>query len=253
MNVYTYLLEVIERKGTCFVVLIDPDKQSAEGACELAKNALLAGVDALLVGGSFLFTDNFHRTVETVKSSVTCPIILFPGVSAPHAQISPEADAILLLSLVSGRNAEYLIGEHVRSALWIDKCGLETIPTAYMLIESGKVTSAEYLSGTKSIPRDKGEIALVHTLAGQQLGMKMVYLEAGSGAQDSVPDAMITMVRRKVNIPVIVGGGIRDPGTARQKALAGAHVIVVGTAIEHGPDLNLLQQFAQAISLRHDA
>jgi len=222
MSVYRYLLDTIKQRGASFLVLIDPDKQPPEDAGKLARQAVLAGADAVLVGGSFLYTDWLHETLETVKSSVQCPVILFPGVSGPAAQISPAADAILLLSLVSGRNAEYLIGEHVRSALWIDRCGLETIPTAYMLIESGKITSAEFLSGAKPIPRDKGEIAMIHALAAQQLGMELVYLEAGSGAKDPVPDAMIAIVRSRVNIPIIVGGGIRDPETARRKVEAGA-------------------------------
>jgi phosphoglycerol geranylgeranyltransferase len=247
MSVYQYLLDTVQQKGACFLLLIDPDKQVPEDARNMAQKAVLAGADAVLVGGSFLYTDRFHQTLETVKSSVQCPVILFPGVSAPAAQISPGADAILLLSLVSGRNAQYLIGEHVRSALWIDRCGLETIPTAYMLIESGGITSAEFLSGARPIPRDKGEIAIIHALAAQQLGMKLVYLEAGSGAQEPVPDAMIAMVRRRINIPIIVGGGIRDPETTRRKVEAGAQMIVIGTAIEQHPDQSLLQGFAEAI------
>jgi phosphoglycerol geranylgeranyltransferase len=250
MSVYQYLLDTIQQKGAGFLLLIDPDKQPPEDAGELAQKAVFAGADALLVGGSFLYTDHFHQTLEAVKASVECPVILFPGISGPAAQISPGADAILLLSLVSGRNAQYLIGEHVRSALWIDRCGLETIPTAYMLIESGKITSAEFLSGAKPIPGDKGEIAMIHALAARQLGMKLVYLEAGSGAQNPVPDAMIAMVGGRVDIPIIVGGGIRHPETARRKVEAGAQMIVIGTAIEQQPDQSLLQGFAEAIHWR---
>jgi phosphoglycerol geranylgeranyltransferase len=252
MSVYHYLLDTVKQRGAVFLVLVDPDKQPPEDAGELAQKAVFAGADALLVGGSFLYTDRLHETLETVKSSVQCPGILLPGISGPAAQISPHADAILLLSLVSGRNAQYLIGEHVRSALWIDRCGLETIPTAYMLIESGRITSAEFLSGAKPIPRDKGEIAMIHALAAQQLGMKLVYLEAGSGAQNPVPDAMIATVRGRVNIPIIVGGGIRDPETARRKVEAGAEMIVIGTAIEQHPDQSLLRGFAEAIHWRQE-
>ncbi len=247
MNVYQYLLDTIKHKGAAFLVLIDPDKQPPEDAADVAQRAAVAGADALLVGGSFLYTDHFHQTLAAIKALAQCPVILFPGASGPAAQISPQADAILLLSLVSGRNAQYLIGEHVRSALWIDRCGLETIPTAYMLIESGGITSAEFLSGAKPIPRDKGEIAMIHALAAQQLGMKLVYLEAGSGAPNPVPDAMIAVVRSRVNVPIVVGGGIRDPETARRKVEAGAHTVVIGTAIEHHPDPSLLRAFAEAV------
>ena len=247
MNVYQYLLDTIKHKGAAFLVLLDPDKQPPEEAADVAQKAIVAGADALLVGGSFLYTDRFQQTLEVIKASASCPVILFPGVSGPTAQIFPQADAILLLSLVSGRNPEYLIGEHVRSALWIDRCGLETIPTAYMLVESGATTSAEFFSGTRPIPRDKAEIAVIHALAAQQLGMKLVYLEAGSGAPSPVPDAMIAAVSTRVSIPVVVGGGIRDPDTARQKVKAGAQVIVVGTAIEQRPEPELLRELAAAI------
>lgn len=252
MSVYQHLLDTIQQKGACFLLLIDPDKQPPEDAQDVAQKAVLGGADALLVGGSFLYTDHFHQTLEAVKASVECPVILFPGISGPAAQISPRADAILLLSLVSGRNAQYLIGEHVRSALWIDRCGLETIPTAYLLIESGGMTSAEFLSGTRPIPQDKREIAMIHALAAQQLGMKLVYLEAGSGAQNPVPDAMIAMVSSRVDIPIIVGGGIRDSETARRKVEAGAQVVVIGTAIEQHPDQSLLRRFAEAIHRHQD-
>jgi phosphoglycerol geranylgeranyltransferase len=252
MSVYQYLLDTIQQKGACFLVLIDPDKQPPEDAQDVAHKAVLGGADALLVGGSFLYTDHLHQTLEAVKSSVECPVILFPGISGPAAQISPHAGAILLLSLVSGRNAQYLIGEHVRSALWVDRCGLETIPTAYLLIESGGMTSAEFLSGTRPIPRGKGEIAMIHALAAQQLGMKLVYLEAGSGAENPVPDAVIAMVKSRVHIPIVVGGGIRHPETARCKVEAGAQMIVIGTAIEQHPDQSLLRGFAEAIHQHQD-
>ncbi|NOZ73585.1 MAG: geranylgeranylglyceryl/heptaprenylglyceryl phosphate synthase [Chloroflexi bacterium] len=249
MHAYQILLDTIEHKGAAFLVLLDPDKQPPHAAGEVAARAVLAGADALLIGGSFLYTDHFQETLAAIKASVSAPVLLFPGISAPSAQIFSQADAILLLSLVSGRNPEYLIGEHVRSALWIDRCGLETIPTAYMLIESGATTSAEFFSGTRPIPRDKAEIAMIHALAAQQLGMKLVYLEAGSGATNPVPEAMITAVSGRVSIPVAVGGGIRDPDTARRKVEAGARIIVVGTAIEQRPELSLLQELAMAVHI----
>ncbi len=236
--------------------LIDPDKQPCEDGTALAERAIAAGADALLVGGSFLYTDHLHHTLAAIRSSVRwsgiddIPVILFPGVSGPAAQISPNADAILLLSLVSGRNPEYLIGEHVRSALWIDRCKLKVVPTAYLLIESGGTTSAQFFSGAEPIPRDKSDIAMVHALAAQQLGMKAVYLEAGSGARKPVPDAMIAAVRGRVEIPVIVGGGIGDPETARQKVEAGAQMIVVGTAAERHPHPDFLRLLAEQVHWR---
>jgi phosphoglycerol geranylgeranyltransferase len=258
MRVYRHLLDRAERQGAALLVLIDPDKQPCEDGGALAERAIAAGADAVLVGGSFLYTDHLQRTLAAIRSSVQwsgmedTPVILFPGVSGPAAQISPSADAILLLSLVSGRNPEYLIGEHVRSALWIDRCELEVVPTAYLLIESGGTTSAQFFSGSEPIPRDKCEIAMVHALAAQQLGMKAVYLEAGSGARKPVPDAMIAAVRGRVDIPVIVGGGIGDPETARQKVEAGAQMIVVGTAVERHPHSDLLRALAEQIHWRQD-
>ena len=249
-SVYEQLLNAIERKGAAFLVLIDPDKQSGDDGAALARTAVTAGADAILVGGSFLFSDRFHRTVDGIRATAECPVVLFPGVSGPAVQISPAADAILLLSLVSGRNAEYLIGEQVRSALWIERYGLEPIPTAYMLIESGGITSAEFFSGATPIPRDKSEIAMVHALAAQQLGMKAVYLEAGSGASNQVPDAMIAAVRERVDIPILVGGGIRSPQAARRKVQAGARMVVVGTAVERSRDANLLRALAKEIHWR---
>jgi len=250
VSVYEYLLDAIAQKGAVFLALNDPDKQAGDDAVAFARHAAAAGADAILVGGSFLFTDQLHKTVATIRASVDCPLILFPGASGPAAQISPDFDAILLLSLVSGRNPEYLIGAQVRSALWIDRCNLESIPTAYLLIASDTITSAEFFSGVKPIPRDKPEIAMVHALAAQQLGMKAVYLEAGSGASNPVPDAMIAAVRERVSLPILVGGGIRDPQTARQKLEAGADMVVIGTVIERSLAPSTLRAFSDQIHWR---
>jgi phosphoglycerol geranylgeranyltransferase len=233
-------------------LLIDPDKQEPETAAETARAAASAGADGLLVGGSFLFSDSLHQTVRAIKAAVDCPVLLFPGVSGAAAQITAQADALLLLSLVSGRNAEYLIGEQVRSALHIDRCGLETIPTAYLLVESGGGSSAEFLSGTRPIPRDKAQIAMVHALAAQQLGMKLIYLEAGSGARRPVPETMIRQVSQGVRLPVLVGGGIRDADTARRKVDAGARAVVIGTAVEERRDPRFLRELAAAIHRAED-
>jgi phosphoglycerol geranylgeranyltransferase len=180
-----------------------------------------------------------------VKQATSKPVIIFPSSSS---SISAHADAILFLSLISGRNANLLIGEQVKSAPIIKDLGLETIPTAYMLIESGVLTSVSYMSNSLPIPRDKADIACAHALAGQYLGMKMVYLEAGSGAQYTVPLAMIEQVSSYIDIPIIIGGGIRDEEYAEDAARAGASFVVIGNALEDKPEL--VARFAGKIHQR---
>jgi len=160
-------------------------------------------------------------------------------------QLTSHADAILFMSLISGRNPNYLISEQVKAAPLIQKQGLEPIPTGYLLIDGGTQTSVSFISNTTPIPRDKCEIAWAHALAGQYLGMQLIYLEAGSGAKTPVPDLMISSVKKQVSVPIIVGGGIRSPETARQKVEAGADFIVTGNVIEKDP--SLMSAFAEAI------
>ena len=242
-SVLNYLRETITRYKAGYLVLIDPDQFSIADCVESAHQAEDAGTDALLLGGSFLTTD-LQPMAETLKRETRLPVILFPG-DAMH--LSSHADAILYLSLISGRNASFLIGEQVKAAPRIRQYGIEPIPTGYMLIDSGRQTSVGFMSGTTPLPRDKYDLAWSHALAAEYLGMRLVYLEAGSGAEHPVPDQMIAAVKEHVSIPILVGGGITSPEIAVQKVEAGADFIVTGTAIENCRSLTLMKQFADAV------
>ena len=241
--VLNYLRETITKYKAGYLVLIDPDQYSVSDCVESAHQAEDAGADALLLGGSFLTTD-LQPVAETLKKETGLPIILFPGDSM---HLSPHADAILYLSLISGRNANFLIGEQVKAAPRLRQYGIESISTGYMLIDSGRQTSVGFMSGTTPLPRDKFDLAWAHALAAEYLGMQLVYLEAGSGAEYPVPDRMIAAVKSHINIPVLVGGGITTPEIAAQKVEAGADFIVTGTAIENSRSQTLMKQFADAV------
>jgi len=242
-SVLSYLRKVITNVKAGYLVLIDPDQYSITDCVELAHQAEDAQTDAILLGGSFLTTD-LQPVAETLKRETRLPVILFPGDSM---HLSPHSDALLYLSLISGRNANFLIGEQVKAAPRLKLYGIEAIPTGYMLIDSGRQTSVGFMSGTTPLPRDKFDIAWAHALAAEYLGMQLIYLEAGSGAEFPVPDRMIAVVKEQISIPVIVGGGIGTPEIAAQKVEAGADFIVTGTAIEDGSTLSLMKQFADAI------
>lgn len=246
-GVYEYLSDVITCKGAAWMVLIDPDKLKDERLTCFIDLCSKAGVDGLLIGGSLITNGDLADTLRLVKSVTSLPSVLFPG---SVSQVIPDADAILYLSLVSGRNAEHLIGKHVLAAPLIKKYGIETIPTAYMLIESGTKTTVEYISGSSPLPRNKPEIAAATALASQYLGMKMIYLEAGSGAQLTVPDEMVRAVSGAVDIPVIVGGGIRSAENAASKVQNGAKVIVTGNFFEDEDNWKLLGEFSEAVHFK---
>jgi phosphoglycerol geranylgeranyltransferase len=239
-----YLLNVKDQKGAGYLVLIDPDKQDMESASKLAALSAEADVDAILVGSSFLMSDKFDPMVQSIKQASGLPVIISPGASN---HISRYADAILFLSLISGRNPEFLIGEHVKAAPMIKRYGIEAIPTGYMLIEGGICTSVQFISATMPIPRDKTDIAVAHAIAGELLGMKMIYLECGSGAIQSVPNEIISAIKEQINIPLIVGGGIVDPKEAGEKVRAGADFIVTGNVLEKSGNASLMREFASAI------
>ncbi|MGE5432201.1 MAG: geranylgeranylglyceryl/heptaprenylglyceryl phosphate synthase [Syntrophomonadaceae bacterium] len=247
MNIYNYLLNKISEKGAAYLILIDPDKISGDKLSEFAKRCECSGVDGFLVGGSLMMNGNLSHTISVIKENTTIPVVIFPG---GISQVSPNADAILFLSLVSGRNPEHLIGKQIMAAPVIKAYNLETIPTGYILVESGSVTTAEYISGSKPIPRKKPEIAVATALAAQYLGMKMIYLEGGSGAQLSVPNEMISMVSKNVNVPVIAGGGIRTAKDAREKVESGASIIVTGNYFEDDENWDKIKEFADAVHVK---
>lgn len=209
--------------------LLDPDRISAKQAGPLVRSLCEDGLSAILVGTSFMATSYFDKFVHAVKKACSIPVIIFPGGTN---QVSPKADAIFFLSLLSGRNPEYLIGEQARAAFLIREYELEPIPVGYILVDPGSYTSVEFVSQTRPIPRTKPEIAAAHALAGQYMGMKMIYLEAGSGGKMHVPLEMVRQARKTISIPLIVGGGIKDDTTARKMITAGADYIVIGSIIE---------------------
>ena len=247
MKIYNQLLNTIKEKGAAYLILLDPDKLPENKLTGFLKHCEKSGVDGFLVGGSLMVNGDFDSFIEKVKVNTNLPSIIFPG---SITQVSPYADAILFLSVVSGRNPEHLIGKHVLAAPSIKKSGIEPISTAYILIESGSTTTAIYMSGSLPIPRNKPEIAAATALASEYLGMKLIYLEAGSGADNSVPNEMVKAVSHQCSIPVIVGGGIRTPQTAREKVENGASIIVTGNYFEDENNWDLIRDFASAVHIK---
>jgi putative glycerol-1-phosphate prenyltransferase len=229
------LIEAAKAKGRILLaVLIDPDFGQDEARLErTVQNACMAKADLIFVGGSLLTSATFDRCVALVKQWSDRPVVLFPG---SPAQLSRHADAVLFLSLISGRNPELLIGHHVTAAPTIRALGIEAIPTGYMLIDGGRPTTVSYVSQTLPIPQDKPGIAAATAIAGELLGLRTVYMDTGSGAIRTVSPEMIAAVRKSVDLPIIIGGGIRDAATARALADAGADVLVVGTVFEEDPE-----------------
>lgn len=246
MQVYNYLLNAISSKGAAFLILIDPDK-SPENIEEFIHHCEYSGADGFLAGSSLMLNNDFDNFLRRIKLSTNLPVIIFPGAVD---QVSPNADAILFLSVISGRNPEHLIGKHVLASPLIKKADIEPISTGYILIESGRLTTAQYISNSLPIPKNKPEIAAATALAGEYLGMKLIYLEAGSGADNSVPDEIINSVSKECSIPVIVGGGIISPDEARDKVECGANIIVVGNFFENKNNWNFIKNFADAVHVK---
>ena len=244
MKIYNHLLNTVKAKGAAYLVLLDPDKLSYSKIIPFIRYCEKSGVDGFLIGGSLMISGDLNTFIETIKEETSLPLIIFPG---SVNQISPLADAILFLSVISGRNAEHLIGKHVTASPLIKRAKVEPISTGYILVESGVTTTAVYMSGSLPIPKNKPEIAAATALAGEYLGMKLIYLEAGSGAQESVPDEMVKAVSKECTIPIIVGGGIRNPQTARRKVDNGASIIVTGNFFEDENNWDLIKDFASAI------
>jgi phosphoglycerol geranylgeranyltransferase len=224
---------ISERKKKRIAILIDPDKNTTDSLERILHNCNHFGVDFIFVGGS-LVVGNISETIIFIKSRTLIPVIIFPG---NVIQVSEKADGILFLSLISGRNPEYLIGQHVISAPTLKKSGLEIISTAYILIENGRTTSVEYISNTVPIPANKPEIVVATALAGEMLGMKLIYLEAGSGAAKSVALGIISEVRKNIKIPILVGGGIRNGEDVSKIFACGADLVVISSVVEENPDV----------------
>jgi len=242
--IYEHLLNIISAKGAAYLILLDPDKLADEKLLPFVKHCDKSGVDGFLVGGSLIIEGDIKDFIDKIKKITDLPVIIFPG---DVNQVCNKADAILFISVVSGRNPEHLIGKHVLAAPVIKKSKIEPISTGYIIVESGSMTTAEYISGSLPVPRNKPEIAAATALAAQYLGMKLIYLEAGSGAAQTVPNEMVKAVSEYCNIPVIVGGGIRSPQIAREKVDNGAKIIVTGNFFEDEDNWGVIRNFAETI------
>ena len=244
MDLYKNILISKEQGKKLFAILIDPDKQKNSDLLLIIKNANESKVNYFFVGGSLLINDNLSDCIKTIKENSKIPVILFPGNAM---QINPKADGILFLSLISGRNPDLLIGKQVISAPILKQTELEIISTGYILVDSGKPTTASYMSNTVPIPREKNAIATSTAIAGQYLGMKLIYMDGGSGAEYPITNEMIKQVSNSIDIPLIVGGGICNAKKAIENCKSGADLIVVGNAIEK--DYKLIKEISKAIQL----
>lgn len=230
MNLYQNILEAIQNKKKLLAILLDPEKLSIEQIPSLANQIKKSPATHIFFGGSTYSGNDFDALIVALKNNIELPIFLFPG---DYNQISENADGLLFLSLLSGRNPEYLISQQIKAVSVLENKKLEVIPTAYLLIESGIETAVERVSETKPIARNDIDLAIKTAKAGEYLGMKMVYLEAGSGAKETVSVEMIKKVQEKLTIPLIVGGGIRSKNEIENAFAAGANMVVIGTAFEN--------------------
>ncbi len=233
-NIYNSLVEAKLNGDKLLSVLIDPDKIRLGQLDRVIHSSIESGIDYFLIGGSLIIHDMLDYCLDILSKSSDIPLILFPGNAL---QINQKADAILLLSLISGRNPDLLIGHHVIAAPKLKESDLEIIPTGYVLIDGGIETTTTYISNTRPIPADKPEITACTAMAGEMLGLKLIYLEAGSGAKYHVNEQTIRAVKDSIDIPIVVGGGIRNPIVAKNVLQAGADMIVMGNATETNPDV----------------
>jgi phosphoglycerol geranylgeranyltransferase len=232
-NIYTEILQAKTQGKKLLAILLDPDKIDWENRSQLLSKANASPATHLLIGGSQVFSDKIDELVIDLKKQCHLPVILFPG---NPSQISIHADGILFLSLLSGRNADFLIGHQTKAAPILKASKLEIIPTGYILIESGNETAVEKISKTSPMPIGNTDDILHTAQAGEMLGKKMIYLEAGSGAQNPVPLDIVSLISKNIHIPLIVGGGIRSQSGIQNAFDAGADMVVIGTAFEN--DLN---------------
>jgi putative glycerol-1-phosphate prenyltransferase len=243
-NVYSSLLTKKAGAQKSFAVLIDPDKVTPSEIDRICNIAVNAAVDYFFVGGSLVISNRLDEVILQIKKNCNIPVLLFPG---SPSQISRYGDALLYLSLISGRNADLLIGQHVISAPFVKQSGLEIISAGYMVVDGGSPTTVSYISNALPIPSDKHEIAMCTAMAGEMLGMKLIYMDAGSGAKRPVHENLISSVAENITVPLLVGGGIIQPEKAYHNCKAGADVIVVGNAIEKDP--SLISEMAAAIHM----
>ena len=242
MELYKKIILKKEANKKSFALLIDPDKQDSDQLLSIIEKANQTNTDYLFVGGSLLTNDSLDLCLSTMRSNTDIPIVLFPGNAM---QVNNKADAILFLSLISGRNAEMLIGKQVITAPILKKSSLEVLSTGYMLIDSGKPTTVSYMSNTTPIPRHKDTVAACTAIAGELLGLKIIFMDGGSGAKHPISKEMISAVRESIEVPIIIGGGINSGKKAIENCQAGADIIVVGNAIEK--DQNLIAEISTAI------
>jgi len=242
MTIYDSLIKKKENGDKSLAILIDPDKMRLKHLENIISLSVDAKVDYFFIGGSLIVNDMLDNVLSEIKKACDIPMVLFPGNSF---QLSYKADALLFLSLISGRNAELLIGKHVITAPYLKMSPLEIISTGYILIDGGVNSTVQYMSNTLPIPHKKDDIAMCTAMAGEMLGLKLMYLDAGSGAVNPISASMIENVSGAVNVPVIVGGGIRTAEKAYENVKAGADLIVVGNAIEKDP--SLIKEMANAI------
>ncbi len=243
-SIYHLLLQRVSQHQKSWAMLIDPDKTTLQQLFTIIEYAQKYPPTLFFVGSSLLMhPENLNLLVQELKKHLNIPIILFPG---SYHHLSVSADAVLFLSLISGRNPDFLIGNHLLAAPLLKKMHLEVIPTGYMLIDGGRITSVAYISNTQPLPNDKADLAVCTAMAGELLGMKLIYLEAGSGALTPVPPAMIRAVKENIQIPLIVGGGIRTTTDFQAALQAGADVIVTGNVLEK--NIDLMKEFFQLIA-----
>ena len=241
-KIHTFLAQTKASGKTQLAILIDPDKPDMRLLDAQLAAIEKANIPLIFFGGSLLTRFHLDEKLDYIKTRTEAKIVLFPG---SVQQVSPKADAILFLSLISGRNPELLIGQHVLAAPMIKQCGLEALSTGYMLIDGGAPTTASYISGSLPIPANKPDIAAVTALAGTMLGLQHIYMDAGSGAKNAITPELISAVNKEVDVPIIVGGGIRSAEEAVERAEAGADVIVVGNMTEKQPQI--ISEIASAL------
>jgi putative glycerol-1-phosphate prenyltransferase len=242
-SVFEQLVASSERTGGSLFVLIDPDRLPEEDLPSHLENCQAAGVDAFFLGSSILYHPDFDRYAEAVQSVSEIPVVGFPG---SLGQLSRHLDAMLFLSIVSSRNPEYLIGQQIHAAPVVKGLGVESIGTAYMLIESGTATSAQYVSNSMPLPRNKPDLAAATALAAEMLGMQLLFADAGSGAEKAVPVEIVEAIRTTCSRPLLVGGGLTSPESVAAAVYAGAQFVVIGNALEKRSDPGYLSDLVSA-------